>query len=140
MRRMLWMMVVSALVAACGSDEGGASDPYAIIWVKNELDSTATDSFYRVLVVQVNQDSSKTQVAEIGPGEQTCVSYAGFPDDSLDIQVWLAAVSSGDTLKTTTFMPLTGPTTDSAAQWGVFFRDSGVVLQENPPNWPGCLF
>lgn len=140
MRRMLWMLVVSALVAACGSDEGSASDPYAIIWVRNELDSAATDSFYRLILVKVNQDSLIAVVADINPGEQKCFSYAGFPDDSLDIQLWLAAYTSGDTLRSATFMPLTGPTPDSAAHWGVFFRDSAVVTQEDPPNWPSCTF
>lgn len=138
MRRMLWLVLIAA-VAACGNDEGGATDPYAVIWVKNELDSTATDSLYRVLLVRVNQDSLISDVTGVGPGEHGCISYAGFADDSLDIQIWLAAVSAGDTLKTPTFMPLTGMTTDSAAQWGVFFRDSGVVLQENPPNF-ACIF
>ena len=140
MRRMLWL-TVAAVLMSCGSSGGGpGDDPYAVIWVKNELDTTATDSFYKVLLVRVNQDSLASAVAEIGPGEQVCPGFAGFPDDSLDIQIWLAGINSHDTLKSPTFMPLTGPTTDSAAQWGVFFRDSGVVLMENPPNWPGCTF
>jgi hypothetical protein len=140
MRKVIFSLVVAVLMA-CGNDEGGATDPYAIIWVRNHLsDSVAADTFYKLLLVRVNQDSLVAHVGDVNRGEQQCVSYAGYADDSLAIQMWLAPYAAGDTLRSSTFMPLTGPTPDSAAHWGVIFTDTAVILEEEPDSFPPCIF
>jgi hypothetical protein len=144
------MAVVMAALAACGSsDNGPGADPFAVLWVRNQLSAGVGDSIgYKIRIARVNQPGVVDNSGDVNRGEEACRSYAGIPEgtpnplnDSLAIQVWFVGWDAvPDTVKSVTFMPVTGPDPDNPAKWGITLTDSGVVVQENPDSFPSCTF
>lgn len=152
--RRLFAMIAMVGLAACGSGDGGPkTDPYAVLWIRNRLSVGVGDSIgYKVRLVRINDPIGNEgvvgNVGDLNRGEEKCTSYAGIPqgtpnplNDSLAVQIWFVGWDAvPDTVKSATFMPVTGPDPDNYAKWGITLTDSGVVVQENPDSFPTCTF